>query len=431
MTIELEKLIIAEILSEPDNCAFVTELISVDMFSGKEAGIYRVIERHFGEGKNVDLYTISKEIGDFQYLTKITLLASSANALHSHCLQLREKYIVETLSRYSMQINHLITAKEPAQKLLEFAQSGIEDIFELVSSGVRGFEHISKITERAIAAAEDRVKKKQAGESIGVTTGLRPLDKMLHYMRGGQLIVLAARPAMGKTALMLHFARHAAYKGHSVCMYQLEMSAISLADRMIFAVEEIDTFAYKTGEFADWDKLWSAQSKLSKLPIFIDANPKVSMSYIRNHARVMRKKGKCDIIYIDYLQLVDMEDKKNREQEVAKVSRQCKMLSKELDVPVVLLAQLNREVEADKTKRPELRHLRESGAIEQDADVVLFPYRAAYYGIEEVSIYDKHSGTRQINSEGIMEIIIAKNRDGAIGDVAVKHNENLTNFENI
>lgn len=430
---DLEKTIIAEILSEPELCGHITEVLTPDMFSGENIAIYKAIHDIYEEGGVIDLFSVAKKarIDKLTTLTEITMLASSSSALNSHAYSLKEKHVLRTIDRYSMQLNSLISAKESAQYIIDYAQSGMEDIIEMVSSARGGFEHISKVIERAVQEAESRVAKRRNGESIGVTTGLRPLDRVLHFMRGGQLIVVASRPAMGKTALTLHFARSAARAGHNVCMYQLEMSSVSLADRMLFSIADIDTYAYKTGDFHEWDKVMVAQSELSKLPIYIDDKPQVSMSYIRNHSRIMKKKGKCDIIYIDYLQLIDTDDRRNREQEVAKITRRCKVLAKELDVPVVILAQINREAESDRSKRPELKHLRESGAIEQDADVVLFPYRAAYYKIDTIEVYDKYKGKIEIPSTNVMEIIVAKNRDGAIADIAISHNENLTRFDNL
>lgn len=430
----IERVIIADILSEPQYAGTACEIVSSDMFSGAEREIFKVIEQANERGDEVDLFLISKKANLEPFgglnLSDIVSLTTNANNLKEHCFLLKEGHIKKTLLKYSQQISALIENKEPTQAVLDFTQKGLEDIFELTSQGLAGFRHISEITEKAIQKAEERVVKRNSGESIGIPTGLRALDALLHYFSGGQLIILGGRAAMGKTSVMLHLARSAAFANYSVCMYQLEMSAVALGDRMLFSLCDVDVSAYKTGQFQEWDKITSAQQELSKLPIYIDDRPKVSLAYIRNHARIMAKKGKCDIIFIDYLQLVDAEEKKNREQEVAKITRQCKILAKELNIPVVLLAQLNREVEQDKLKRPELRHLRESGAIEQDADIVMFCYRAAYYGIDSIEIYSK-GGRSQINSEGIMEIIVAKNRDGGIGDVAFRHNENLTQLTNL
>lgn len=430
----IERVIISDILAEPQFAGVACEIISSDMFTGAEREIFKVIEQANEKGDEVDLFLISKRANLEPFigfnLSDIITLSTSANKLKEHCFLLKEGYISKTLLRYSQQITSLIENKESTQSVLDYTQKGLEDIFELTSQGLAGFQHISVIAEKAILKAEERVNKRNAGNSIGIPTGLRALDSMIHYFSGGQLIILGGRAAMGKTSVMLHFARSAAFANYSVCMYQLEMSAVALGDRMLFSLCDVDTNAYKTGEFTEWDKIMDAQNKLSKLPIYIDDRPKVSLAYIRNHARLMRKKGKCDIIFIDYLQLVNAEEKKNREQEVAKITRQCKILAKELDVPIVLLAQLNREVEQDRLKRPELRHLRESGAIEQDADIVLFVYRAAYYNIETIEVYTK-AGRSNINSQGVMEIIVAKNRDGGVGDVAFRHNENLTQLTNL
>lgn len=431
-----ENLILSCILAEPESAGIALEIVSPEMFSGVNIQLMNLIKEHNDEGKEIDFYILAnskvdlKPFGGLSYLTGITQLSSSAIKIKDYCYHLKEIYLNNQLKKYFQQGAELMEQGEETQKMFDFAQKGLEDIFDLTTSSAGGFKHISLITDTAIKAAEQRVVLKNEGKAVGIRTGFRALDSILHYFKGGDLVVLGGRPGMGKSSVMLHMAKTAAFDNVPACIYSLEMSDVSLADRLLFSLSDIDINAYKMGDFDEWDKVMATQAVINKLPLYIDSKPKVSMAYIRNHARIMKRKGQCGIIFIDYLQLADIDEKgRNRENEVSKASRQAKIIAKELDVPVILLSQLSRATEAEKDKRPQLSHLRESGAIEQDADVVLFTYRAAYYGIEQISVYSR-SGDVAVSSKGIMEIIVAKNREGAIGDVAVRHNESLTQLEN-
>lgn len=231
------------------------------------------------------------------------------------------------------------------------------------------------------------------------------------------------------TAMMLHLALSSAKKGIPVCIYSLEMSDISLANRLLLTLSGISSDRFRRGilDREDWIKLGRAEQELSKLPIYIDANAAVTMGYIRAHSKIMKKKGKCGVIMVDYLQLADMStvrSSSNREQEVSEASRQAKLIAKELDVPVIVLSQLSRKVEERTDKIPIMSDLRESGGLEANADVILFMYRPEYYGITELNT--SQYGT--INTKGVGMISVAKQREGATGAVLFKYNENLSKF---
>lgn len=222
------------------------------------------------------------------------------------------------------------------------------------------------------------------------------------------------------TAMLLYFAKSAARQGIPVCIYSLEMDSISLADRLILSETSIDANKYRNGYISnsDFNEIALAKKNLSELPIYVDDNPIVSMRYIRAHSKRMSKQGKCGLILVDYLQLADMGERgKNREQEVAQASRQAKIIAKELNVPFILLSQLNRACEERMDKKPQLSDLRESGAIEQDADKVLFVYRPEYYKLKDQS-------GNPIIGEGAL--IMAKQRNGGVGEVKFRYNESLT-----
>ena len=429
----IEKLIIGSILAEPESTGLACELVTPEMFSGEEKKIFTKINELNEKGMSPDIFIILNSLkGEIEapYLMEIASLCASATRLQEYCLVLKQEHLGKILNTYFLQGAAMCEDKYDVQRIMEFAQSGMEVAFNIASGANDGFLHISELTEKAIQKAEDRALNFKEGKPVGVTSGIRPLDRLLNGgFKPSNLIVLAARPAMGKTALMLHIAKCAAASGVPVCIYSLEMSAISLTDRMLLSIGNLDIDAYKSGEFTQWAELTQSQAILNKLPIYIDANAKVSFSYIHNHSRIMRQKGKCGLIMIDYLQLSDMssnDKNRNREQEVAQASRKGKLIAKELDLPVIILSQLSRATETRADKRPQLSDLRESGAIEQDADIVAFLYRAAYYNIPDITLYD---GT-MVSSSGTGEVIIAKNRDGATGDVAFRHNESMTQIFN-
>jgi len=226
---------------------------------------------------------------------------------------------------------------------------------------------------------------------------------------------------------MLHFAKSAALNGTPVCIFSLEMSHVSLSDRLLLSECEVEVNRFRNGDLSgdDWRQLNEASAQLEKLPIHVDDNAVVSMRYIKTRCHILKKQGKCGLIMIDYLQLADTSTKernRNREQEIAQASRQAKIIAKELDVPVVLLSQLSRECEKRADKQPQLSDLRESGAIEQDADVVGFIFRPAYYGLDRIETL-KYGN---ISTSGLGIINIAKQRDGATGLVAFSHNPSMT-----
>lgn len=274
-----------------------------------------------------------------------------------------------------------------------------------------------------MAKAEKRIAKSTGGIT-GITTGLTDLNRMTSGWQNGDLIILAARPSVGKTALALHLARSAAMAGHAVAVYSLEMQGEQLADRWLMAGSEINARRWRTGtpEEQEMAEARQAAASLARLPIHVDDSTVVNMEHIRSSARLLRSQNKCDMLIVDYLQLCDMstgQNNRNREQEVAQTARKAKLLAKELDIPVILLSQLNRLAEGHIDRRPELSQLRESGAIEQDADIVVLLYRPALARITT----DKESG---YPTEGLGVAIIAKQRNGETGNAYFRHNPEMT-----
>ena len=271
--------------------------------------------------------------------------------------------------------------------------------------------------------AELRIAKSVNGVT-GIPTGLTELDQKTGGLQDSDLIVIAARPSVGKTAFALHLARSAAMAGNAVAVYSLEMQGERLADRWLAAASNINPYRWRNGipTSQEMENAHTAASELSGLPIYVDDSTSVSMDHIRSSARLLKSRNQCDAIIIDYLQLCDMATKqanRNREQEVAQATRKAKLLAKELHIPVVLLSQLNRESENRPGGRPELAHLRESGAIEQDADVVMLLYRPAMQRV----VTDRESG---YPTEGLGVVIVAKQRNGETGNVYFGHNPSMT-----
>lgn len=287
---------------------------------------------------------------------------------------------------------------------------------------------IDIITVKNELVARGKLDARRASGSNGVTgisTGLADLDRLTSGWQRGDLNVIAARPAVGKTAFALHLARAAATAGNHVAVYSLEMQGERLGDRWLIAASpDVNARHLRSGQLTDDEvaQVRTAASELRVLPIHVDDHPVTSMDRVRSSARMLQSKGKCDLIILDYLQLCDMKSdqkNRNREQEVAQTTRKAKLMAKELNVPVLLLSQLNRGSDGRPFSRPILSDLRESGAIEQDADMVMLLYRPALAGIrtEPVSKYP---------SEHLGVVIVAKHRNGETGDVYFAHNPSMT-----
>ena len=282
---------------------------------------------------------------------------------------------------------------------------------------------VGALMSAAMTEAEGRIAKSTNGVT-GIPTGLTDLDRMTSGLQNSDLIVLAARPGVGKTGMALHLARNAAMAGYAVAVYSLEMQGERLADRWLTAASEISARRWRSGTVSTQElaEAHATAADLARLPIHVDDSTSVNMEHIRCSARLLQSRNECNMIIIDYLQLCDMttgQNNRNREQEVAQATRKAKLLAKELNVPVVLLSQLNRVSEGRPAGRPELSQLRESGAIEQDADVVLLLYRPALARIPT----DRESG---YPTEGLGIIIVAKQRNGETGNAYFGHNPEMT-----
>lgn len=435
--VELEQSVIGTLIMEPDRLTEVVGMLSPESFcDDRNSFIYKTLIEMFDQNTPVDLYNVGKRCDGSSlfggrtgtlYASECTCKVGSGVNLLFQAQIIQQRYIARLLMYAGSKISTLAgdDTKDVAD-VLDESNKLIDKINALSCDSSAGQSLRDSLTE-SLKLAEQRQAAYLGGLPTGIPTGISDLNRLTGGWRGSQLIILAARPAMGKTALMLHFAKSAALNGTPVCIFSLEMSHVSLSDRLLLSECEVEVNRFRNGDLSgdDWRQLNEASAQLEKLPIHVDDNAVVSMRYIKTRCHILKKQGKCGLIMIDYLQLADTSTKernRNREQEIAQASRQAKIIAKELDVPVVLLSQLSRECEKRADKQPQLSDLRESGAIEQDADVVGFIFRPAYYGLDKIETL-KYGN---ISTSGLGIINIAKQRDGATGLVAFSHNPSMT-----
>ncbi|WP_418915065.1 replicative DNA helicase [Alistipes indistinctus] len=435
--VELEQSVIGTLIMEPDRLTEVVGILSPESFcDDRNSFIYKTLIEMFDQNTPVDLYNVGKRCNGSPlfkgragtlYASECTCKVGSGVNLLFQTQIIQQCYIARLLKNAGSRIYSLASNNTAdVADVLDESNKLIDKINALSCGSSAGQSLRDSLTE-SLKLAEQRQAAYLGGLPTGIPTGISDLNRLTGGWRGSQLIILAARPAMGKTALMLHFAKSAALNGTPVCIFSLEMSHVSLSDRLLLSECEVEVNRFRNGDLSgdDWRQLNEASAQLEKLPIHVDDNAVVSMRYIKTRCHILKKQGKCGLIMIDYLQLADTSTKernRNREQEIAQASRQAKIIAKELDVPVVLLSQLSRECEKRADKQPQLSDLRESGAIEQDADVVGFIFRPAYYGLDRIETL-KYGN---ISTSGLGIINIAKQRDGATGLVAFSHNPSMT-----
>ena len=392
--------------------------IGVLVAGSKPADVITVFEQLQSHGR-------ADDCGGLAYLNALAQSVPSAANMRRYAEIVRERSILRKLITASDEI--ATTAFNPQGRavsgILDEAESKIFKIGEEGSRQRQGFQGIDKL----VVALIDRVQELHdngAEEVTGVRTGFYDLDRMTAGLQKGDLIVLAARPSMGKTAFALNIAEHVAVQeGLPVLMFSMEMGASQLALRMVGSLGRIDQQGLRTGRLKsdEWERLTDAVERLGQVQMYIDETPALNSAELRARARRMaRQFGTLGLIVIDYLQLMSGSSSgdENRATEIGEISRGLKALAKELQCPVIALSQLNRSVESRNDKRPMMSDLRESGAIEQDADVIMFIYRDDYY--------DKNS-----KEPGVAEIVIGKQRNGPVGTVRLTFLKPLTRFDNL
>ena len=409
-------------------------LTDSDFYRYEHRLIYAAIGALVAGSKPADVITVFEQLqshgkaddcGGLAYLNALAQSVPSAANMRRYAEIVRERSILRKLIAASDEI--ATTAFNPQGRavsgILDEAESKIFKIGEEGSRQRQGFQGIDKL----VVALIDRVQELHdngAEEVTGVRTGFYDLDRMTAGLQKGDLIVLAARPSMGKTAFALNIAEHVAVQeGLPVLMFSMEMGALQLALRMVGSLGRIDQQGLRTGRLKndEWERLTEAVERLGQVQMYIDETPALTSAELRARARRMaRQFGTLGLIVIDYLQLMSGSSSgdENRATEIGEISRGLKALAKELQCPVIALSQLNRSVESRNDKRPMMSDLRESGAIEQDADVIMFIYRDDYY--------DKAS-----KEPGVAEIVIGKQRNGPVGTVKLTFLKPLTRFDNL
>lgn len=431
---ELEEAILGACMIERQAMPLVADKLRPEMFyEEKHQEIYSTLQAMYRAGKSIDIITVKDElsargklqmVGGPYALTLISSKVASSVHLEYHVLILRQKFV-----RREMRLGFHKLLALASDETIDIVDTMVEahNLLDRLENECGTTEHLRGM-ERLMEDTFSRIEARMANGKNGITgipTGFTDLDRLTSGWQRGDLHIIAARPSVGKTAFALHLARAAASAGYHSVVYSLEMQGEQLGDRWILTVApDVNAQHLKSGQLTpdELRQVRNATAELSRLSIQVDDHPVTSMDRVRSSARLLQSQGKCDLIILDYLQLCKMDSEhsnRNREQEVAQASRKAKIIAKELNVPVLLLSQLNRESEGRPGRRPELSDLRESGAIEQDADMVMLLYRPAVCG----QTMDRKS---KYPAEGLGVVIVAKHRNGETGDVYFGHNPSLT-----
>lgn len=415
-SIDSEQCVIGSILLEGDTIVSVDEILDKnDFYMDSHKIIYECMKELSDERKPIDIVTVSdklknrgvlEDIGGVNYLTSTTTAVPTTSNVKTYAQIVKEKATLRNLIKVSNDIISMgYSEDEDVDNILNLAEKKIFDISQNRVS--EDFKPINTVIDDVYSMIEDVYNK--GTEITGVDTGFKDLNKKLGGLQKSDLVLIAARPGMGKTAFALNLVANAAIKSKAkVAVFSLEMSKEQLVQRMISAQSNVHLSSLAKGKIADdeWKKIMDAIKVLSLSNVFIDDTPGIKVSEIRSKCRKLKMEKGLDMIMIDYLQLMEADGRnESRQQEVSKISRSLKILAKEMDCPVVALSQLSRNTENGKDHMPKLSDLRDSGAIEQDADIVMFIYRDEYYNKLETK------------KKNIADIRIAKNRHGELCDV--------------
>lgn len=428
--IEAEQAVIGAIFLEPSALTLAAEiLIPEDFYRSAHQKIFDVMLKLSESGRAIDLITVTEElsamkeledVGGVSYLSEIAVSVPTAANIGYYAKIVEEKSILRRLIRTATSIvTDGYSREDEVEEVLSEAEKSIMEVAQRKNSGA--FHDIKDVLVRTYDNIEMLHNRK--GDVTGIPTGFAELDRMTAGFQRNDLIIVAARPSVGKTAFALNIAQNVGTKtGENVAIFSLEMGAEQLVMRMLCAEGNINAQNLRTGALTDedWRKLTMAMGSLSNSGIYIDDTPGVRISEIRSKCRRLKQEHGLGMILIDYLQLIQGSgrSKENRQQEVSEISRSLKALARELEVPVIALSQLSRGVEQRQDKRPMMSDIRESGSIEQDADIVAFLYRDDYYDQES-------------ENKNIIEIIIAKQRNGPVGTVQLAFVKEYNKFVNL
>ena len=430
-SVEAEQSVVGAMLMDKDAILAASEIICGDDFYQNAYGvIFDSMVELFNEGKPVDLITLQErlkekevppEISSLEFVRDLVAAVPTSANVRYYAQIVSDKAVMRKLIKMNDELSNICYAgNEPLESVLEKTE---KSVFQLLQNRNAGeYVPIRQVVMNALEKVEKASKSK--GTVTGIPTGFIDLDYKLSGLQPSDLVLVAARPSMGKTAFVLNIAQYVAFKKDKcTAIFSLEMSKEQLANRLFSLESQVDAQALRTGNMkdSDWEKLIEAAGIIGQSNLIIDDTPSISISELRSKCRKYKMEHGLDLIIIDYLQLMSGSvggRSESRQQEISDISRSLKALARELNVPVIALSQLSRAVEQRPDKRPMLSDLRESGAIEQDADVVMFIYRDEYYNKD--SEYKKQA-----------EIIIAKQRNGPVGTVHLAWLGEYTKFANL
>ncbi|RMG14048.1 MAG: replicative DNA helicase [Deltaproteobacteria bacterium] len=432
-SLEAERGVLGGIVLDPEVINEIEPMLAPeDFYRRSHRLIYEAMLRLSAENQPIDLVTLTERLkamdaletaGGVEYLASLDSSVPTAFNAVSYARLVKEK---ATLRRLITAANSIVSeGLSGPEEVREFLEEAEQSIFKVTQEqDDRALTTIKDVTLTVFEILQQRFEAKS--EITGIGTGYVDLDRKTAGLQRGDLIILAARPSMGKTAFALNIAANAALRNDppsTVAIFSLEMSMESLVMRMLAAEARVRSDGMRTGRLLpnEWSKLATAAGKLSEAALFIDDTPAISLSQLRSKCRRLQAKHGLDLIVVDYLQLMRGPKSDSREQEISAISRGLKGLAKDLNVPVLALSQLNRALERRENKRPQLSDLRESGAIEQDADVILFIHREDRY---------RQGGDVAAEDEGLAEILVAKQRNGPTGKVELVFFSEYTRFDN-
>jgi len=426
---EAEQSVVGSMLLDKEAIPVVTEILrSEDFYREDHKEIFEAIMDLFDKGDPIDSITVSEQlklrssldsVGGLEYLMNVTnAVPTTANVKH-YAKIVEEKSLLRKLIKASSEIVNMgYEASEEVSYVLDKAEKSIFDILQ--KRNMQGFSPIKDVLVETFNKLEELYNSKSV--VTGIATGFTDLDYKTAGLHNSDLILIAARPAMGKTSFALNIAQYAAVHKHvPVAIFSLEMSKEQLVNRMLCSEVMIDSQRMRTGKLEDddWNKIARALGPLSEAPIYIDDTPGVSITEVRAKCRRLKLEKDLGLVVIDYLQLMQGRGRsESRQQEISEISRSLKILAKEINTPVITLSQLSRAPESRTDHRPILSDLRESGAIEQDADLVMFLYRDDYYNPDS-------------EKKNISEVLVAKHRNGSTGTVELRWFGEYTKFANL
>jgi len=433
-SLEAEQSLLGGLLIDNEALDKVADLVSVkDFYRQDHQIIYQHIHRLIERSQPADIVTVGESlesnselntVGGLEYLGLLAESTPTAANIRGYAQIIRERSIMRNLVEVGTDIvdNALSPQGRDAQQLLDESESKIFQIAEAGKNDRIGFTDIKELLPQVAERIDQLFQRDNPSDVTGIPTGYKDLDMMTSGLQPGDLIIIAGRPSMGKTSLALNMCEYVSVDtGLPTAVFSMEMASTQLVSRLIGSVGKLNQHKMRTGQLDDndWEKLSYALGQLNEAPIFIDEGSALNPYEVRARARRLHKQcGRLGLIVIDYLQLMGSAGStENRATEISEISRSLKALAKELNVPVIALSQLNRSVEQRPDKRPVMSDLRESGAIEQDADVIMFIYRDEVYNPETPD-------------KGIAEIILAKQRNGPVGRVKLTFLGEYTKFEN-